>query len=165
VSPGAGQYGAGQYGAGQYGAGQFGAAGTAPDQYGAAAGPGGAYADWPLRVLSALIDFVAPTVVAAILWEISRPVGVIAYLAAIGWAFYQAYLAGSTGQSLGKQVAKTRLLSERTGQPIGGGMGIARYLLHIVDGLPCYVGYLWPLWDAKRQTFADKIVSTVVVKA
>jgi hypothetical protein len=26
-----------------------------------------------------------------------------------------------------------------------------------------YLGYLWPLWDAKRQTFADKICSTVVL--
>jgi len=23
------------------------------------------------------------------------------------------------------------------------------------------VGYLFPLWDAKRQTFADKIMTTV----
>ena len=27
-----------------------------------------------------------------------------------------------------------------------------------------YLGYLWPLWDDKRQTFADKILSTVVVE-
>jgi len=24
-------------------------------------------------------------------------------------------------------------------------------------------GWLFPIWDAKRQTFADKIISTVVV--
>ena len=35
---------------------------------------------------------------------------------------------------------------------------------HVLDSLPCYLGYLWPLWDAKRQTFADKIMSTVVVE-
>ena len=27
----------------------------------------------------------------------------------------------------------------------------------------CYFGWLFPLWDAKRQTFADKIIGTVVV--
>jgi hypothetical protein len=31
----------------------------------------------------------------------------------------------------------------------------------IVDGAICYVGYLFPLWDAKRQTIADKIMSTI----
>ncbi len=69
---------------------------------------------------------------------------------------------GRTGQSVGKQVVGIRLLSERTMAPVGGGMAFARDLCHIVDGF-LYLGYLWPLWDAKRQTFADKIVSTVVV--
>jgi len=32
---------------------------------------------------------------------------------------------------------------------------------HIIDGLICNIGYLFPLWDAKRQTIADKIMSTV----
>ena len=25
------------------------------------------------------------------------------------------------------------------------------------------IGFLWPIWDSKRQTFADKIMNTVVV--
>ena len=33
---------------------------------------------------------------------------------------------------------------------------------HILDALT-YVGFLWPLWDAKRQTFADMLMRTVVV--
>ena len=35
---------------------------------------------------------------------------------------------------------------------------IVRQLAHIVDGIFCYVGYLWPLWDGKRPTLADKIM-------
>ena len=27
----------------------------------------------------------------------------------------------------------------------------------------CYIGYFFPLWDAKRQTLADKIMTTVCV--
>ena len=53
--------------------------------------------------------------------------------------------------------------SARTGQPIGALMTFARQLVHLLDALACYIGYLWPLWDAKRQTFADKIMSTVVI--
>ena len=71
---------------------------------------------------------------------------------------------GKTGWSIGKGVMGIRLLKESTGQPIGAGMAFVRYLLHILDSLPCYIGYLWPLWDSKRQTFADKIVSTVVIE-
>lgn len=70
---------------------------------------------------------------------------------------------GGTGYSIGKGVMGIKLIKEQTGQPIGAGMAFVRYLCHILDGLPCYVGYLWPLWDQKRQTFADKIVGSVVI--
>jgi uncharacterized RDD family membrane protein YckC len=73
------------------------------------------------------------------------------------------YRQGTTGSSIGKSVLKFKVIGEKTGQPIGFGMSIVRQIAHIVDGLVCYLGYLWPLWDAKRQTFADKIMSTVCV--
>jgi hypothetical protein len=38
-----------------------------------------------------------------------------------------------------------------------------RQLAHIIDGAICYIGYLFPLWDAKRQTIADKIMGTICV--
>lgn len=70
---------------------------------------------------------------------------------------------GRTGYSLGKQWVGIRLVKEATGQPMGGWMCFVRSLCHILDALPCYLGFLWPLWDAKRQTFADKIMSTIVI--
>ena len=53
----------------------------------------------------------------------------------------------------------------RDGQPVGFGLAIGRQFLHILDSLPFYIGYLWPLWDERRQTFADKVADTVVVQA
>jgi uncharacterized RDD family membrane protein YckC len=146
------------------GYGQQPAYGSPPQGY-PGAGPAGDYASWGLRIQSALLDYIAPFLVAGVIYAISRPLGALVYLVALGYALYQAYLGGQTGQSYGKKTAGTRLISEQTGQPIGGGLGIGRYLLHIVDAIPCYLGYLWPLWDAKKQTFADKIVTSVVVKS
>ena len=71
------------------------------------------------------------------------------------------YRQGTTGSSIGKSVMKFKVVSERTGQPIGFGLSIVRQLAHVVDALICYIGYLFPLWDAKRQTIADKIMTTV----
>jgi uncharacterized RDD family membrane protein YckC len=71
---------------------------------------------------------------------------------------------GETGYTLGKGVIGIKLVSEQTGQPVGVGMAIARYFVHILDGF-CFIGYLWPLWDAKKQTFADKILTQIVIKA
>jgi hypothetical protein len=42
-------------------------------------------------------------------------------------------------------------------------MAFVRQICHILDALPCYLGFLWPLWDRKCQTFADKIMHTLVV--
>ena len=74
------------------------------------------------------------------------------------------YRQGRTGQSIGKQVMKFKVVSEKSGQPIGFGMSLVRQLAHGIDSLICYIGYLFPLWDPKRQTIADKMVSTVCVR-
>ena len=79
-------------------------------------------------------------------------------------AYNRWYLAGKTGQSWGKRALGLRLLKEQTGQPIGFGMAFVRDLAHIVDTVICYIGFLFPLWDAKRQTLADKMTGTIVVR-
>ena len=92
-------------------------------------------------------------------------VGIAIMLAGFGWTIYNRWLvAGRTGQSLGKRVTKIRLVGELTDAPIGPTNAFLRDLVHILDGI-AYVGYLWPLWDDKRQTFADKIMRTIVVNA
>jgi uncharacterized RDD family membrane protein YckC len=89
------------------------------------------------------------------------------YLVSLGiWVYNRWILQGRTGQSWGKQVLRLRLLRMADGQPMGGGMAFVRDLVHILDGLPCAllpIGYLFPIWDARRQTFADKIMNTVVI--
>jgi uncharacterized RDD family membrane protein YckC len=88
--------------------------------------------------------------------------GVIVGLGLLLWLKYQE---GTTGQTLGKKAVGIKTIKEETGEFLGFGMAFARYLLHIIDGLPCYIGYLWPIWDEKKQTFADKIVGSIVVRA
>ena len=122
------------------------------------------FANWGSRVVAALIDYVIPGIIADIFRLISPALGAILILVALAWTIYNKVIEGQTGQSYGKKVAGTRLISATTGQPIGAGMAVVRWIAHIIDGLPCLLGYLWPLWDAKRQTFADKIVGTYVVK-
>jgi RDD family len=62
-------------------------------------------------------------------------------------------------------VMKFKVIGEKTGQPIGFGLSIVRQIAHVVDSLICYIGWLFPLWDAKRQTLADKIMSTICLPA
>ena len=85
-------------------------------------------------------------------------------LVGIAGALYLLYLEGTTGQTPGKRVLGIKLIREADGQVMGFWWCVLRSICHILDSLPCYLGYLWPLWDDKRQTFADKIMKTVVVK-
>lgn len=133
-------------------------------------------ASWGKRVGGFLIDgllvaavAVATLILAAILGAVSDVLGVLVavagYALAFGGNLYLAYQAGATGQSIGMKQMGIRLLDERTGQPVGGWLGVGRYFVHFIDSLPCIpLGYLWPLWDDKNQTFTDKIFNHVVIE-
>jgi uncharacterized RDD family membrane protein YckC len=168
--PGYGQPGYGQPGYGQPGYGQMPAAPGygQPQGYGYPPGPVAPLASWGIRVGAYLID-ILPTIVLYVigfaLAKTSSAIFLILLLAILGWTIYNRwYMGGTTGQSLGKKVTNIKLISEQTGQPIGMGMAFVRDLAHFVDGIICYVGFLFPLWDAKKQTLADKIVGTVVIQ-
>ncbi|HEX8857563.1 MAG TPA: RDD family protein [Actinomycetes bacterium] len=162
--------------------------GPPPPAYGEAPGgyaqiePPGWYmghklANWPQRVGAYLIDLLLVTVPLGIGVGLFTPnsngtvpggrtlAGTLLCLVAFGaWIYNRCILAGRTGQSLGKQALGLKLLRMDNGHPIGGLMAAGRDLLHfLIDGLLCDLGYLWPIWDNRRQTFADKIVSTVVI--
>ncbi|MCE3551255.1 RDD family protein [Pseudonocardia sp. RS11V-5] len=133
------------------------------------------YASWGSRVGSTLVDGLIPGVVASLGLlglAVSNDLGVVlaiagvCYLAAFALALWNTcYRQGRTGQSLGKQVMGTRLVRARDGGTLGFWATLARQLAHVLDAAPLYLGYLWPLWDERRQTFADKVCDTVVVRA
>jgi uncharacterized RDD family membrane protein YckC len=86
----------------------------------------------------------------------------IASLVAVGYFVWNfGYRQGATGSSIGKSLLRFRVVSENTGEPIGFAMSLLRAISHAVDAAIFYVGYLFPLWDAKRQTLADKMMATV----
>jgi uncharacterized RDD family membrane protein YckC len=120
-------------------------------------------ADWGTRVASYAIDFIALSVIANIVSAGSQTLGTLLSLVAFAFGIYNAWLNGATGQSVGKKIMGTKVVGEATGQPIGGGLGIVRYLAHILDAIICFIGFLFPLWDAKKQTIADKVMKTVVI--
>ena len=70
---------------------------------------------------------------------------------------------GRTGQSVGKKVIGLYLLDDKTGQPIGAGMCFLRELVQGLVNQIFYLGWLWMLWDADKQTLGDKAVHSSVV--
>lgn len=149
--------------------------GVAP-QYGAPAMGGGpeAFASFGQRFVAWLIDaaimlgaylavFILVLVGAAIADALGVLLAVVGYVGVFAIAIYLFWLQGEVGGTPGKRLTGLKVVREDTGQVLGGGMGIVRQLAHVVDGLICYIGYLFPLWDPKRQTIADKLIGSVVL--
>jgi uncharacterized RDD family membrane protein YckC len=127
----------------------------------------GQLATWGPRALGWLIDFAIVFVVllvfTVILGHVSGVFAVLGDLAGIAIGIFLAVQVGNVGQSPGMRVVGVKCIGQATGQTIGGGMGIVRGLATILNTIICYVGWFFPLWDAQKQTLADKVMSTVVI--
>ncbi|WP_406048517.1 RDD family protein [Kribbella sp. NBC_00889] len=153
---------------------QYGGQPGYPQQYGqpGAYGVPGNLAAWPNRVGGWLVDVliigVPYGIGAALASGNSSAMAILAllfYLVGIGVGIWNiVFRQGTTGQTLGKSALGLKLIDGISGQPVGPGKAFLRQITHILDGMACYIGYLWPLWDEKRQTFADKINNTYVIK-
>jgi Mce-associated membrane protein len=65
-----------------------------------------------------------------------------------------------TGWSLGRALCGITVL-HRDGTAIGAWGLLLRDLVHLLDSASV-VGWLWPLWDSRRSTFADMLMRTEV---
>jgi uncharacterized RDD family membrane protein YckC len=89
-------------------------------------------------------------------------------IALIYWVWNLGYRQGTTGSSIGKSIMKFKIVNEKTGQPVGFGMSVLREVIYWVAAGLC-LGVLWlvavlfPLWDVKRQTLVDKILTHVAL--
>jgi uncharacterized RDD family membrane protein YckC len=140
------------------------------------------FAGWFSRVLATIIDAIPPIVVAFIAdatfgttsetsdnrpsIDLSAAGLALIYGFALVWFIYNTvYRQGTTGQTIGKTMLGIAVYRAGTAEPIGAALSFVRQLVHLVDSITCYLGYLWPLWDSQKRTFADMIMSTRVYHA
>jgi uncharacterized RDD family membrane protein YckC len=93
--------------------------------------------------------------------------GVVGLLLAIaaGLAYFIYFEGGDTGQTPGKRALSIRVVDHATGASIGHGRAFGRYLGRMVSSFAFDLGYFWMLWDPNKQTWHDKLVGSVVVRA
>ncbi|WBQ04620.1 RDD family protein [Kribbella sp. CA-293567] len=185
------QYGQPGYGQPGYGQPQYGQQppyGGNPYQqgYGYGASAGSELAGWGSRVGASLLDGLVSGVpvligygifIGSVASQSSQdpyeqgvpPYAVIALvigaLASLGlWIWNRVIRQGNTGQSVGKSVLNLKLVDSSSFQPIGPGKAFLRDFLRGIFDQACLLNSLWPLWDDKKQTWHDKVLSTYVVK-
>jgi hypothetical protein len=159
--------------------------------------PQDAYTPWFTRVLAYLIDYIPYAIILGIGWGLllgtretacvtdtseydlgefcatgastigQLSIALAGIVAFVYLVWNLGYRQGTTGSSIGKGIMKFKIVSEKTGQPIGFGMSFVRELIYLVAAGVCgiiwLVAVLFPLWDQKRQTLVDKVISTIAL--
>ncbi len=139
-----------------------------------------ACAAWGSRVLAVVIDAIPTGLLFGVLtaafgetstsdssfsFSLTGVPALVYFVGAIGWFVYNwLILQGGTGQTVGKKLLGIGVFKAGTAEPLGAGLTFARQLAHIVDGIPCLLGYLWPLWDKENRTFADMMIGSRAYK-
>lgn len=79
---------------------------------------------------------------------------------------YSAYFVGIKTQTIGHRVAGIRVVDINTAAPIGPGRGALRWLVMVLGGAVCTLGYWSPFFDSqRRQGWHDKATSSVAIPA
>jgi uncharacterized RDD family membrane protein YckC len=104
---------------------------------------GWAYLDTPATGLVAgkadfLLTWVAPAVFAIAFWLYKRA-------------------------TPGKMAVSIAVVDATTGHTLTFGQSIGRYLGYFVAGIPLGLGFIWVVFDSKKQGWHDKLAGTVVV--
>jgi uncharacterized RDD family membrane protein YckC len=126
-------------------------------------------ASWPWRLASGAIDYLPLWVIYELFATIHA--ALLGFLVALAATLANSvYMQGTTGQSLGKRIVGTRLVSAIETGPWtfsfvypGAGRCLGRQLAHAVDTFVLYLGWLRPLWQSEHKTWADSIAKTVVL--
>ena len=122
------------------------------------ADPEGPKAGFGERLVAQFIDFVVLSVVAI-------PLAIVGSWASfLLWAAYYVAMEGGSGQTVGKRLVGLRVVDEDTGASIGRPRALVRHLGRIISFMALGLGYLWVLWDPRKQTWHDKMARAVVVR-
>lgn len=164
--------------------------GNQPPAYGASQqGPAIPYASWGARLGAYLLDGLIVTAVAMVPIVIGAIIAfsgsevdpvtdeltsvnstgvtimVFGYLVAFVFTVWnQVFRQGRTGQSLGKKIVSIQVVRADSGQFLGAGLAFLRAIMMALLGGICFINYLWPLWDEKKQAWHDKVVGSVVIR-
>ena len=133
-------------------------------------------ANWWPRVGALLLDgliLLIPSIILSIILSPINTAAIPRLSSSVAWfligAAYFGFLNGlGRGQTVGNMALGIAVRDANTGDEIGIGRGLLRFLvrnlLYVALIIPGLLSDLWPLWDAQHQTLADKACNSVMVR-
>jgi Mce-associated membrane protein len=128
-------------------------------------------AGWPIRAAAFTLDVlpgVAVVATTALVWLAAPPQSLwwwVSITVLVGATLVtminRAVLPAILGWSLGRALLGLEIVRP-SGATVGVGRLMSRELAHLLDTLSVGIGWLWPLWDSRKRTFADLLLRTEV---
>jgi len=76
---------------------------------------------------------------------------------------YFVILHGYGGKTIGKMLLGIRLITEQ-GDSVGFWKSFVRWIGYYISTAFLFIGFIWPIFDSRAQSWHDKIAGTFVVK-
>jgi uncharacterized RDD family membrane protein YckC len=81
----------------------------------------------------------------------------------IPWLYHWLFI-GLKGQTLGKMAVGIKVVNTKGSGPGLGTAALREIPGKLLSSIAIYLGFLWIIWDGKKQGWHDKIASTYVVR-
>ncbi len=118
------------------------------------------YAGFWQRLAAGIIDGIIVGVVPGMILKDSSG-NILSFLLGLG---YSIWMLANYSATVGMMVLKIRITKESGGK-LSYQDATLRYFASLLSGIVLGLGYLWMIWDSKKQTWHDHIAKTVVVKS
>lgn len=64
----------------------------------------------------------------------------------------------------GKMLLELCVVDAKSGQRMGLGQSVIRYFAYLISMLPLGLGFIWIVFDKKKQGWHDKLAGSIVIK-
>ena len=119
------------------------------------------------RFAAALLDGLILGTVTFLLGPILRGVTgsvLLNIISLVIWIGYVVFYQSQMGQTLGKKVMGIKVVDANGQKPSAITFFLRDVVGKLVSGIILGIGYLFVIWDSKKQALHDKIASTYVVR-
>ncbi|MEC7641049.1 MAG: RDD family protein [Nitrospinota bacterium] len=99
------------------------------------------------------------------LQEIAIFLSINMFVLTLLWTFYFVYFIGSAGQTLGKKLMRIKVVpAAEDNVEMDYKTAFNRFLGLTVSASALFIGFIWALFNDKRQTWHDLMANTIVIK-
>ena len=121
------------------------------------------------RISAGLVDAVIGILIGVVGGALGSVIGgaagwLLVFMLVIAYVVVYLWLVSTRGQSPGKMAIGIKIV-KMDGSAIGIGGALIREIIGKLVSSIFYLGYIWILFDGKRQGWHDKIAGTIVVRA